>query len=411
MDSESPPAEKGLQRKLFVPALVLAGFSVGMAGAIVTLLSVDIATTFFGSPTPTAIAAVTQLNTTSNATALVFAFLLSILAVRFRRKPLLLFGLVLAVFSAVGSFFAPTLDFLLFFYAMEGIGSVMVGVMATTLIGDALPLKQKPKAISYLTAVTSLATIVGILVLGYIADVAGWQFTFLYLMLPLTLAALLLASFVLPSKSREKPAIQKENPYIQSFTRVFNCRSATACLIANVFTNAGTQVAVFALAFFQIQFAIPRDWRTGILEVALIILVIAPLAAGPLVNRFGAKRLTIVSSFLAALFVMIFFFIPNFWVSVIFDMLHVWFTGFAGVAFACLMVDQIPKSRGTLLSLNRLFNGLGETIAPAIGGAALFLTGGVYGSIGLVLGGLTLVGLVILFLYAKDPTIEQPQTP
>jgi predicted MFS family arabinose efflux permease len=113
---------------------------------------------------------------------------------------------------------------------------------------------------------------------------------------------------------------------------------------------------------------------------------------------------------LAALFVMIFFFIPNFWVSVIFDMLHVWFTGFAGVAFACLMVDQIPKSRGTLLSLNRLFNGLGETIAPAIGGAALFLTGGVYGSIGLVLGGLTLVGLVILFFYAKDPTIEQPQT-
>jgi DHA1 family bicyclomycin/chloramphenicol resistance-like MFS transporter len=405
MDSESPPAEKGFPRKLFLPALILTVFSLGISGSIATLLSVDIATTFFGSPTSTAIAAVSQLHTASNAAALVSAFLLSILAVRFRRKPLLLFGLVLVAFSAVGSFFAPTLNFLLVFYAIEGIGSVMVGLMAITLIGDVLPLKQKPKAISYITAASSLASVVGILVLSYLAEVAGWQFTFLYLMLPLTLTSLVLTSFVLPSKSREKSASLKENHYIRSFKQVFKNRSATACLFANFFTNAGFNVAVFALAFFQIQFKIPRVWRTGIVEAALILVVIAPLVAGPLVNRFGAKRLTLVSSFLSALCVMIFFFIPNFWISLSFDMLHVWFTAWAGVAYSCLILDQIPKFRGTLVSLNRIFNGLGETIAPAIGGAALFLTGGVYGSIGLVLGGMTIAGLAILYLYAKDPTI------
>ena len=88
-------------------------------------------------------------------------------------------------------------------------------------------------------------------------------------------------------------------------------------------------------------------------------------------------------------------------------MLHVWFTCMAGVAYTSLIIDQIPKSRGTLMSLNRMFNSLGETIALAMGGAFLFMTGGIYGSIGLVLAGLTFVGLIILHLYAKDPTEAQ----
>ena len=81
-------------------------------------------------------------------------------------------------------------------------------------------------------------------------------------------------------------------------------------------------------------------------------------------------------------------------------MLHVWFTSMAGVAYISLIIDQIPKSRSTLMSLNRMFNSLGETIAPAMGG-------GIYGSIGLVHAGLTFVGLIILHLYAKDPTEVQ----
>jgi predicted MFS family arabinose efflux permease len=406
MSTEALAPEEKPPSRLFLPSLVLAIFSVGTAGGIVTQLSVDIATTYFGSANATSVAAVSQLSTVSNAAQVVLALVLSILAIRFRRKPLLLAGLLLVVVSAVGSFLAPTLDFLLVFYALEGIGSVMVGVMAITLIGDSLPLKQKPKAISYITAVGALATVAGIFLVGYIADVAGWRFTFAYLMLPLSVAGLVLASFVLPSKPLEKAATSQENPYIRSFKQVFTNKSATACLIANLLTNAGTQVAIFAIAFYQIQFAMPKGWRVGIMETAAIIFIVAPLIAGRLVNKFGAKRLTIVSTLLSAFFCMTFFFIPNFWVSLAFDMLHVWFAATASVAFACLILDQVPKSRGTVMSMNRVFNSIGETIAPAVGGGLLALTGGVYGAIGLALGSLTIAGIVILFFFARDPTRE-----
>jgi predicted MFS family arabinose efflux permease len=104
---------------------------------------------------------------------------------------------------------------------------------------------------------------------------------------------------------------------------------------------------------------------------------------------------------------MTFFFIPNLWIAIVFDMLHVWFAATAGVAFVCLVLEQVPQSRGTLMSLNSVFNRIGETIAPAVGGALLVLTGGVYGAIGLALGSLTLAGIAILFFFAKDPTKAQ----
>lgn len=404
MSTEAPAPEKEPPRRLFLPSLAIAVFSVYLSNVIITLLSVDIATTFFGSANAAAVGAVSQLSTFNAAAEVVFALLLSILAIRFRHKPLLLVGAIFVVISAVGSFFAPTLLSLQLFYAMEGVGSIMVGVMAFTLIGDFLPLQKKPKAVSYIVAVASLSTLVGTLLIGYIADVAGWRFAFVYFVLPVAVAGLALASVILPSKPREKPATIKENPYVRSFKQVLTNRSATACLIASLLTVAGIQVTVFALAFYRTLFAVPRGWTVGIMEAATIIAIVASLVAGRLVNRFGAKRIVILSTLLNAFFVMTFFFIPNLWVSLTFDLLHVWFTAIAGTAFACLILDQVPKSRGTMMSLNSIFNNIGNAIAPAVGGALLVWTDGVYGAIGLALGSLTIAGVAVLFFFAKDPT-------
>jgi hypothetical protein len=56
---------------------------------------------------------------------------------------------------------------------------------------------------------------------------------------------------------------------------------------------------------------------------------------------------------------------------------------------------------GTLFSLNSILNYVGKTIAPAIGGALLIVSSGMYGLIGLVLGGMTLIGCLIILLLVK----------
>jgi predicted MFS family arabinose efflux permease len=125
------------------------------------------------------------------------------------------------------------------------------------------------------------------------------------------------------------------------------------------------------------------------------------------VNKFGAKRIAVAGALLTAFFTMTFFFIPNLWVCLVFDMLHVWFAGIAGTAFLCLIIDQVPKSRGTMMSLSSFFDRVGNVIAPAVGGTLLFLTDGVYGAIGLALGMMAIVGALILFFFTKDPNRPQ----
>jgi predicted MFS family arabinose efflux permease len=328
--------------------------------------------------------------------------LLSVLAIRFRHKPLLLVGVIFVVVSAVGSFLAPTLLSLQLFYAMEGIGSVVVTVLAFTIIGDSLPADKKTKAISYVRSVGPAVGLVGVLLIVFIANFGGWRSDFLFYVLPVSAAGLILASFALPSRPREKPATGMENPYVRSFKQVFTSRSAIACLVASTLTIAGTQVAGFAIAFYRTRFAIPREWTGGIYDVALIMMFAAPLVAGPLVIKFGAKRIAVLSTLLAAFFTMTFFFIPNLWVCLVFDMLHVWFAATASTAFVCLIIDQVPKSRGTLMSLNHVFSNIGNVIAPAVGGVLLALTG-VYGAVGLALGIITIAAAAIIFFFAKDP--------
>jgi MFS family permease len=148
---------------------------------------------------------------------------------------------------------------------------------------------------------------------------------------------------------------------------------------------------------------VPREWTSGIYEVALILYIVGFLVAGRFVNRFGAKRLLVLSASLAALFVMVFLFMPNLWIALSLDMSHVWFAAIASVSFKALILDQVPKSRGTIMSLDQVFQNIGNVIAPALGGALLVLTGGVYGAIGLGLGTMTIAGTVILFFFAKDP--------
>jgi predicted MFS family arabinose efflux permease len=401
-DEPAPGSEPS--RRLFLPSLAIAAFSVGVSNAIITLFAVDIARTFFGTVNAAAVGAVSQLSTVNAAAEIVFALLLSILAIRFRQKPLLLIGVTLVVISAIGSFFAPTLLSLQFFLAMEGGGSIMVSVMAFTLVGDILPADKKAKAISYIVSVGALSTLATILLFGFITNVGGWRYDFLFVALPVSAAGLALATFFLPSKPREKSAVSKENPYSGSFRQIFTNGSATACLISNILTIAGTQVAVFAIAFYRTVFAVPREWTVGIFEVAAVIYTVAPLVSGRFVSKFGAKRVAVLSAFLAAFFTIAFFFIPNLWLAFTFDMLHVWFAAFSTPAFVYLILEQVPKSRGTMLSLNSIFNNIGNVIAPALGGTLLFITSGLYGVVGLALGSITVVGSAVLLFLAKDTT-------
>ncbi len=196
MTAEKASSEKIVHRRLFLPALGLAVFSVWLITVTFQLLLIDIAHTFqVQVGTASLVAAVGSIS------GVVAGLLMSVLSVRFNHKLFLLIGLLCTSLSAVGFFFAPTFDLLLIPNIGVGTGIAMVTSMAYSLIGEFYPLEKRGKAIGWIVASTTLAYVIGAPVIGILASIGSWRSVMIWLALPIALASLILAFLVIPKKS------------------------------------------------------------------------------------------------------------------------------------------------------------------------------------------------------------------
>jgi DHA1 family inner membrane transport protein len=393
-------------RKRFVPAIVFMVFALNIASLTLTLLTREIGATFFGTDTQATVGITSQLSTIGFAAAVATGITMSGLVIRFGHKSLLLTGITLQVVSAAGSFLAPTFLWLQVFFAMEGIGAVLSGVAFITLIGDFVPQNRKAKAVSYITASVFLATFAGARLIPFAADLGTWRYAYLLLALPFAAAALVVSFFGIPSTSHEhKPAVSREE-YVKRFKHVFFDKSAAACLVASLFFSG--VIGLYAVNFFRQQFwsdlplSLQVQYVSYVVMVSTLLFAAGSLVAGRLANRFGVKALTIAGALGDGIFIILLFLSPNLWIALAFDWLHVWFAAIAGTALSCLALDQVPTARGTMMSLKNVFGNIGNTIAPAIGGALLIWSS--YQALGFVLGAMSIVASATILLIAKDPT-------
>ncbi len=387
-------------KRLFLPSLVIANFAVSLSIPIVTLLTVDIASTF---QVPTGIAA--QLSTANRLAEVVFVLIISFLAVRFKHKSLLLVGMSLVVLASIGSFFASSISALQFFFFVEGSGTSLVSIMSYTILGDTLPLRRKAKAVSYIAAVSSLVSIIGTPIIGFVANIGGWRSIFPLLVLPVSVSALVLAFRGLQVKSKEKSAGKDFGSYFQAFKRVLHNSSATACLVGGMLRSASALVPIFAVAFYRERFLIPRDLAVGIILVAAATYVIVSLITGRVVDRFGAKNLAVIGTIGTGVLVPFLFSMPNLWLAVTIDIVQICFSASSLVAFNCLALDQVPSTRSTMMSLKSLFASIGTSVVSAIGGVVLIFYN--YTFVGILLGSFCFASAAVFYFFVKNPVYSK----
>lgn len=399
MSDVAAAAERESQGRLLVPALVIGTMSVSVSITLLQLFLVDIGSTFNVS-----VGMASQLATVNHAGELVSALLMGVLAVRFRYKPLILAGMLFVLFSAVGSFFAPDFATMQIFFALEGIGTVMFSVMSFTLIGDVFASQKRAKAVSYLMAALFGMALISFPLSGFIANVAGWRSNFVLQTLPISLAGLVLALLIVPSKLNGQTVTVRKASYVESFKQVLTDKSATACLASQILAAAGSMESIFGIALYRERFSVPLNFTVVIAMASMAIFIVGSLVAGRLTNGFGAKPTTVAGTLLCGVFTVVYFFIPNLWGALVFNFLTAWFASIGVTSYTCLALAQVPKSRGTMMSLNSAVEALGTTIGPAVGGALLVLTLGFYGAVGLALGGMFVASAMIRFFLAKDST-------
>lgn len=386
------------EKRMFVPSLAIASFAVLIPALMLTLFTVDIALSFQVS-----VGVAAQLSTVNSIAQVVFALLMGVFAVRFRHKSLLLLGSLFVVVSAIIGFFAPTLVLMQMVFVLVGGGSVMVNIMSLTLVGEFLPSQKKAKAVSYLFAITSFASLVGTPVMGFLNNVGGWRSVFIFLVLPISVAGLALSFLSLPSKAAEPQDPVVKGGYASSFRQIFSNKSAVSCLVGGIVAAAGTgSFGIFAIAFYREHFFASMDFTVAVMLAVSLVFIVAALVVGRLMNRFGAKLLAVGGLFLSGVFSAAFFLAPNLWVALGLNVSQACFFAVGGTAFSCLILDQVPQSRGTILSLNTVCGGVGGAIGVAVGGALLVLFS--YQVVGFALAAICFAATAIYYFLTKDPS-------
>ena len=75
-------------------------------------------------------------------------------------------------------------------------------------------------------------------------------------------------------------------------------------------------------------------------------------------------------------------------------------------SLAALTLEQIPKFRGTMMSLRAAFGGAGSFLGVTLGGISLNMYN--YQILGIVLGVLGMASITVILLFAKDPYKNPP---
>jgi predicted MFS family arabinose efflux permease len=114
----------------------------------------------------------------------------------------------------------------------------------------------------------------------------------------------------------------------------------------------------------------------------------------------GRKPLGTLACLMAAVLTLAFTFMPTFELSWGLNAVRFWFAGMASTALGSLIIEQVPKFRATMTSLNTTFVNIGMLLASVSAGIALNLYN--YQTMALILGSLGVAGTIIWVAFVKD---------
>ena len=399
----SDPAfvEKTYGRK-FIFSLGLVFFGTSMLDVLASLFLVDLSKSFLGSESLVSIAIVSQIVTISSIFAVVFGVLNGFLSIKMNHKNLLLIGALCIVVGALGCFFAPSLLFLEIFYPFDGIGTIIVGAMTFTIIGESLSLEKRANSIGLVTSAGIFSSGIGFAWAGFIGSIAGWRSYLLWYVIPISFIALALVYIVIP-KNFNHQVIAKRQNYLTSFKEVLLNKSAAACLFGNLFISAAGIWSFYAATFWRKEFSIPL-FTVGLITLVVVLVYAAgSIVGGRIVNLSGRKRLVVLSWAGRGILIAAIVFMPSFWGAFIMSVIATFVGGIAVVSGNSLYLEQAPKSRGTMMSISGVFASVGASVGVAVGGSAL--SGSGFQMLGVTFGVFAVASAAVILFLAKDPTI------
>lgn len=129
------------------------------------------------------------------------------LADLYGRRPLFLFGTTVFLFGSVASGAAQSMEQLIIFRAIQGLGAGAVLPIVLTIIGDIFTLEERARVQGLFSGVWGLSSVVGPFVGGLIVDHFSWRWVF-FINVPFGLLSMLMLLFTF------KEAIERKKHHL-----------------------------------------------------------------------------------------------------------------------------------------------------------------------------------------------------
>ena len=382
-------------------SLILARLSARPHYILISILLVDVASSF-----QVPVGVMSQIRSFASIITMAFSIVMGVLSIKYKPKPLLLVGVSLFIVAAVGCSLARTYGAMMFIYALTGVGNAMIIPTSQTIIGEFFDVDNRAQAISYmLTSFTLVSALISSPVINQLAVWGGWRLSFLGYVLPGAVIGLLFAYFGLPISKTDIEEGDKRQSYVYVFKEILSDRSALACIVcAALGTASFTSVGTFGVSSFVERFNMTPEWRAPMWSILTFTGALGSYLSGLLVARFGRRPVTLVSSLVMGFLTIWFMNMNGFWAAGVLITLNgiawtIWFP-----AATSLTLEQNPRYRGSIMSLNQASRSFGMALGVSIGGLVLLQFG--YGYLGLVLGGLGLIASLLYYLFSIDPTLK-----
>ncbi len=272
----------------------------------------------------------------------------------FDRKKSLLFGYSGFVIGTLLCGLAPNYQFLIAARILAGLFGGLIGAQVLSIVADTFPYEKRGRAMGYLMAAFSVASVLGVPISLYIANLISWHAPFImvavmgFLLIPLTL------KFIPPMRSHLEH--RKHQKSSAAFSVVFSRKSALIAIsLSSLMFFGHFLIILFINPFmeFNVGFTknqIPLTYVVG----GMATLFSAPFF-GKLADRKGKLKIFTLCSLLTLPFV---YFITNMPAIPFYYVLIItgfWFIVANGRAVAAqAMISNVVEARyrGSFMSIN-----------------------------------------------------------
>ncbi|MGF7086719.1 MFS family permease [Kroppenstedtia sanguinis] len=294
------------------------------------------------------------------------------------RKRILITGMIIYVLATIGCMFSFSIDMLLVFRVIQGIGAAAVPLVAATMIGDVFEGEKRAESMATYQMILGISPAVGPLIGGLIGSVSGYTGAFGFAAASAVLI-MFTALFLLPETMPTILTTTGKQLGLKAFGRIFQSKTGRVVLLCGfVLYDLFYTLVVFLPTILESQYNLGAA-TIGVFSLVLMAFnLVGSKLSGKLQTKIGSvKSLFWVSSFIVASLV-IFIFAAQ--LSLITLLIALMLTGFvSGLAMPVLptlLSAEFVQERATAMAVYNFVRYLGMATAPMIG-SILYPVGGI----------------------------------